>query len=145
MLEMAPRSERGWSDLALEQSWAACSLPRKSTRPPPPPDYYAYYGYDYGPVDYGPDDDYGPDYGPPPPPRPYPRLIPPKHRNAIQSHAEPTSAKHAKAASSPTPAQKSEAKFKAAQAKAKREGVENLTQEDIEGLSYAQLKQLRGY
>jgi len=37
------------------------------------------------------------------------------------------------------------AKFKAAQAKAKRVGVEQLTQKDIEGLSYEQIKQLRGY
>jgi hypothetical protein len=114
--------------------------------PPPPPDYYGYYGYDYGPADYAPDYDYGPDYGPPPPPRPHPRLIRPPHRAATQSHAVPTSSgKPAKAASSPTPAQKSDAKFKAAQAKAKRDGVENLTQEDIAGLSPAQLKQLRGY
>ena len=42
-------------------------------------------------------------------------------------------------------AQKSDAKFKAAQAKAKRDGVHTLTQKDIEGLSVAQLKQIRGY
>jgi hypothetical protein len=41
--------------------------------------------------------------------------------------------------------QKSEAKFKAAQAKAQRDGVETLTQKDIEGLSLEQIKQLRGY
>ena len=38
-----------------------------------------------------------------------------------------------------------EAKFKAAQAKAKLDGVHTLTQEDIDGLSYEQIKQLRGY
>ena len=38
-----------------------------------------------------------------------------------------------------------EAKFKAAQAKAQRDGVETLTQKDIEGLSLEQIKQLRGY
>jgi hypothetical protein len=38
-----------------------------------------------------------------------------------------------------------EAKFKAAQAKAQKNGVETLTQEDIEGLSIEQIKQLRGY
>jgi hypothetical protein len=37
------------------------------------------------------------------------------------------------------------AKFKAAQAKATKVGVENLTKEDIDGLSSAQLKELRGY
>jgi hypothetical protein len=41
--------------------------------------------------------------------------------------------------------QNSEAKFKAAQAKAEKLGVRTLTKEDIEGLSYAQIKQLRGY
>ena len=38
-----------------------------------------------------------------------------------------------------------EANFKAAQAKAQRDGVETLTQKDIEGLSLEQIKQLRGY
>ncbi len=57
----------------------------------------------------------------------------------------PPSIKPAKATSSSNAAQNAQAKFKAAQAKAKREGVENLTEEDIAGLSYAQLKQLRGY
>ena len=38
-----------------------------------------------------------------------------------------------------------EAKFKTAQAKAQKNGVETLTHEDIEGLSIEQIKQLRGY
>ena len=38
-----------------------------------------------------------------------------------------------------------EAKFKAAEAKAKREGVDSLTSEDIEGLTPEQLKEIRGY
>jgi hypothetical protein len=37
------------------------------------------------------------------------------------------------------------AKFEAAQAKAKVEGVHTLTQEDIKGLSLEQIKELRGY
>jgi len=37
------------------------------------------------------------------------------------------------------------AKFEAAQAKAKKNGVETLTRDDIDGLSYEQIKQLRGY
>ena len=41
--------------------------------------------------------------------------------------------------------QEEEAKFKAAEAKAKREGVEALTSEDIDGLSLEQIKKLRGY
>jgi hypothetical protein len=43
---------------------------------------------------------------------------------------------------SPTTA---EAKFKAAQEKAKLSGVHTLTQEDIDGLTYDQIKELRGY
>ena len=39
----------------------------------------------------------------------------------------------------------SESKFKAAQTKAEKVGIHKLTQEDIEGLSYEQIKQLRGY
>jgi hypothetical protein len=38
-----------------------------------------------------------------------------------------------------------EAKFRAVEAKAKREGVDSLTREDIEGLTPEQLKELRGY
>jgi hypothetical protein len=41
--------------------------------------------------------------------------------------------------------QEAEAKFKAAQAKAAKVGVENLTERDIDGLSFEQIKQLRGY
>ena len=46
-----------------------------------------------------------------------------------------------------TPAVKrvSQTKFKDAQAKAEKVGVENLTGEDIAGLTPAQIKQLRGY
>jgi hypothetical protein len=38
-----------------------------------------------------------------------------------------------------------QAKFKAAQAKAAKVGVENLSKEDLDGLNPAQLKELRGY
>jgi hypothetical protein len=41
--------------------------------------------------------------------------------------------------------QEAEAKFKAAQAKAKLGGVHTLTKQDIDGLSYEQIKALRGY
>jgi len=36
-------------------------------------------------------------------------------------------------------------KFKAAKAKAEKVGVENLSDEDVEGLTPAQVKELRGY
>ncbi len=38
-----------------------------------------------------------------------------------------------------------EAKFKAAKAKAEDVGVENLSDKDVEGLTQAQLRELRGY
>jgi hypothetical protein len=38
-----------------------------------------------------------------------------------------------------------QAKFKAAKSKAKKVGVENLSEEDVEGLSPAQIRDLRGY
>jgi hypothetical protein len=60
--------------------------------------------------------------------------------------SEPTRSATAKTgALTSTVAQKSETKFKAAQAKAKRLGVAALTQEDIAGLSQEQIKQIRGY
>ena len=48
-------------------------------------------------------------------------------------------------AATSTVEQESQAKFKAAQAKAKLGGVDTLTQKDIEGLSHEQIKQIRGY
>jgi hypothetical protein len=41
--------------------------------------------------------------------------------------------------------QDGDAKFRAAQEKANRVGVENLTQDDIEGLAADEIKELRGY
>jgi hypothetical protein len=38
-----------------------------------------------------------------------------------------------------------QAKFKAAKAKAEKVGVENLSKEDVDGLTLAQIKELRGY
>jgi hypothetical protein len=106
--------------------------------PPPPPDYYDY----YGPIYYGP---------PPAPPRPHNnRLYPrssttPSHAATNNRQTGPISTKAAKTETPTSAAQKVEAKFKAAQAKAKRNGVQTLTQADIEGLSSDQIKQLRGY
>ena len=57
----------------------------------------------------------------------------------------PTNASVFSREGSNTVEQEREAKFKAAEAKAKREGVDSLTSEDIEGLSPQQLKELRGY
>jgi hypothetical protein len=41
--------------------------------------------------------------------------------------------------------QNAEVRFKAAEAKAKKLGVHNLKKEDIDGLTYEQIKELRGY
>jgi hypothetical protein len=57
----------------------------------------------------------------------------------------PTGAKTAASSPAPRVAQKTDVKFEDAQAKAKRDGVHTLTQKDIEGLSLAQIKQIRGY
>jgi hypothetical protein len=57
----------------------------------------------------------------------------------------PTRAKTPASPPAPRVAQKTDVKFEAAQAKAKRDGVHTLTQKDIEGLSVAQLKEIRGY
>ena len=62
-------------------------------------------------------------------------------RKPEQDHS-PTSATHE---GSGTIEQETEAKFKAAEAKAKRDGVDSLTNKDIEGLSDEQIKELRGY
>ena len=127
---------------------------------PPPPHYY-------GPLVYGPPDYDGPvTYGPmsrtPGPyyerPYPGPRTPPPAAHVYPRSKTPPPAAAQrrpattrsatATAKATPvtvTPQQKAEAKFKSVQAKAKRDGVETLTEKDIEGLSYDQIKQLRGY
>jgi hypothetical protein len=109
---------------------------------PPPPEFY----YSYGPADYedyyGPED-YGPsDYGPPP--RPLSRYgTRPAPGSKLPSSA--ATSQTSRTAGLTRSQQKIEAKFKAAQLKAKRAGVDALTQADIEGLSSQQLKQIRGY
>jgi hypothetical protein len=130
-----------------------------------PPVYYGPTGYGpyYGPPRYGPPVYYGPaGYGPPdhrgpagngPPPRtpslysnrPYPPLKTPPRVTADAQRPGLSHSVTAKTAVLTGPEQKAEIKFKAAQAKAKRDGVYALTKEDIEGLSPEQIKQLRGY
>jgi hypothetical protein len=73
--------------------------------------------------------------------RPVPPLPPKKPEQS--SSATPASIPSGE--DSGTVEQEREAKFKAAEAKAKREGVEALTSEDIDGLSLEQIKKLRGY
>ena len=61
---------------------------------------------------------------------------PPPQRKPVQPRTN---------ASIPAVEQEREAKFKAAEAKAKREGVGSLTRENIDGLTPEQLKEIRGY
>jgi hypothetical protein len=142
--------------------------------PPPPPVYYgpagygpyygpprygtpAYYGpvgygpY-YGPARYGPAEYHGPagNGSPPRTPswysnRPYPTSKTPPRVTADAQRPGSSRSVTAKTAVLTGPEQKAGIKFKAAQAKAKRDGVYALTKEDIEGLSPEQIKQLRGY
>ena len=71
-----------------------------------------------------------------------PSSVPPLPPRKPEQNHSPTSASQD---NSGTVEQESEVNFKAAEAKAKREGVHSLTSEDIEGLSDEQIKQLRGY
>jgi hypothetical protein len=78
--------------------------------------------------------------------RSYPRSKAPSPVAAHGERPEPTRSKAVKTAVRTGPVeQKSEAKLKAAQAKADKLAVLKLTQQDIDGLSREQLKQLRGY
>jgi hypothetical protein len=91
---------------------------------------------------------------PPPPVRRVPKLtkvsslkpppLPLRKPSQVQSHVSPSG--------SVPPNREAEegkrdveARFEAAQAKAKLSGVHSLTQEDIKGLSLEQIKELRGY
>jgi hypothetical protein len=83
-----------------------------------------------------------------------PPLLP--YGNSPYARSEPQTAVHTVWRASPRWAavkgkdrtvvkQDPQAKFKAAKAKAAKVGVENLSKEDVDGLSLAQLKELRGY
>jgi hypothetical protein len=135
---------------------SALAAPPVYVVPPPPPDYYgpAVYGppdYD-GPAGYGPPDYDGPVVNGPSPRTPnwysnraYPRSKTPPHAADWQRPGPARSTTAKTAAATGAVKQDTDVKFKAAQAKAKRDGVQTLTQKDIEGLSYGQIKQLRGY
>jgi hypothetical protein len=90
-----------------------------------------------------------------PPPGPMAYSSPPSTRYGKSSYARsetlPRSDAQLAAQSSPRRSEVKatktdpEAKFKAVQVKAEKIGVENLTEDDVAGLSPAQLKVLRGY
>jgi hypothetical protein len=114
---------------------------------PPPPDYYydPYYDDAYYDDPYYYDGPLG--YEPPPPSnwygsRTYPRSkTPSPHATAHVPQSALRTPVHTGAVE-----HGSEAKLKAAQAKAEKlGGVEKLTSEDVDGLSREQLKKLRGY
>ena len=135
---------------------SALAAPPVYVVPPPPPDYYgpAVYGppdYD-GAAGYGPPDYDGPVVNGPSPRTPnwysnraYTRSKTPPHAADWQRPGPARSTTAKTAAATGAVKQDTDVKFKAAQAKAKRDGVQTLTQKDIEGLSYGQIKQLRGY
>jgi len=119
--------------------------------PPPPPVYYgpSDYGPYYGPTRYGPSY-YGPvGYGPQPrTPDWYGNHSSPTSKTSPRATADAPRSRPSRSAKTTVPTgleHKVEIKFKAAQEKAKRDGVYALTKEDIDGLSPEQIKQLRGY
>jgi hypothetical protein len=135
---------------------SALAAPPLYVGPPPPPEYYGPAGYGppdyYGPADYGPPDYDGPrvDGVPPRTPswygnRQYPSSTTPPHAAADGQRSGQTRSTTAKTGVLTSSEQKTAIKFKAAEAKAKRDGVDTLTKQDIEGLSSEQIKQLRGY
>ena len=78
--------------------------------------------------------------------RSYARSKTPSPKAAHVPRPAPSRSKAVKADVQPDAVeQKSEAKFRATQAKAEKLGVHKLTKQDIDGLSREQLKQLRGY
>jgi hypothetical protein len=117
-----------------------------------PPDYNggppAYHGQaGHGPPNYDGQGGYG---LPPRTPsgygnRPYPPSNTPPHVTADAQRPVASRSTTAKTGVITTSKEKMEAKFKYAEAKAKRDGVDSLTKEDVEGLSPEQMKQLRGY
>ena len=115
----------------------------------PPPDYAG-----PPPGAYAPRPPMG--YAPPPPeayarpPGPYGRhsyaeAEPPPPAGPMKWQASKRWAAVKPGAGESTVGQDQDAKFKAAQAKAAKVGVENLTKEDVDGLTVAQIKELRGY
>lgn len=118
--------------------------------PPPPPVVYA----PPAPVVHAPLPPPGGYASAPPPMINSPRPLP--YGNSPHARSEPPTAARMVWRTSPRWAavkekdrtvvkQDPQAKFEAAKAKATKVGVENLSKEDVDGLSLAQLKELRGY
>lgn len=90
---------------------------------------------------------------PRPPSLPHATKVSPVKQTPLPVRKGPEPTKVTAAKPPPLPSQKpsqsqsatSEAKLRAAQEKAKLSGVHTLTQEDIDGLSPEQIKELRGY
>ena len=124
---------------------SALAAPPVYAVPPPPPYYYGQAGYgrpDYdGQAGYRPPRQTPSGYNN----RPYPPSNTPPHVTADAKRPGTMPSATAKTGAITASKQKMEAKLKLAQAKAKRDGVDSLTQADLEGLSPEQIKQLRGY
>ena len=109
--------------------------------PPQVPPPHAYNGAPYGRADVPPQV---------PPPHAddgasYERADVPQQDQRLVWKSSPRWATVKGEANAPAVKRVSQTKFKDAQAKAEKVGVENLTGEDIAGLTPAQIKQLRGY
>jgi hypothetical protein len=125
------------------QTYGNASYAHADMRPAPPPQSYG--RAPYGRADVPPQI---------PPPRvhggsPYGRADVPQQDQQLVWKSSPrwaTIKSNAKREAHAGPAKRdAQSKLRLAQAKAAKVGVENLTGEDIEGLSSAELKELRGY
>jgi len=154
--------ESGYGEYQPPRTYGGASY-GQSAPPPPPPSYYRpryaqspqvirppVYAPPRAPTSYGRSA-----YAAPPPRpangmvwRPSPRWATVKKKPAPTAKAPPPAPVKPKVvarAKPVTPKPDPDAKFKAAQTKAEEVGVENLSQEDIAGLTPDQLKLLRGY
>jgi hypothetical protein len=144
LLSCAPRP----SQVAYAPPPEVDAPPPPVVRAPLPPVAYA----PPPPMAYAPRPPVG--YAPPPPPVAYAPPPGPYGRSSYGVSETPppaapmtwhASKRWAEVKTGARNGQDSQAKFKAAQAKAAKLGVENLTKEDVDGLTVAQLKELRGY
>ena len=149
MLSCAPRPPAAAEPLPPPVAYAPSSPVVHAPLPPPagylpPPDSYA-----PPPTGYAPPPTYGEQaerqqYGAPPP-RQYGAPPPQTDPAQLGWRASPRWATVKRQPSTGAVKKDPQAKFKAAQAKAEKLGVHTLTEQDIAGLTPAQITQIRGY
>jgi hypothetical protein len=135
------RQAVAYAPLPPAQTYGNGSYAHAEMPPALPPRTYGGGGAPYGRADVPPQV---------PPPRAnddasYERADVPQQEQRLVWKSSPRWATVKGEASTPAVKRASQTKFKDAQAKAAEVGVENLTGEDIAGLTPAQIKQLRGY